>query len=169
MRLNTKKPEEQFLDAAPLKAQPHRSPDQAHAGLRMSGGPPSRSIIDACLVITGNLHSERDVQVDGKLHGDIHCSQLVVSRDATIDGNIVADEVVVRGKVKGVIRAKQVMLLDTAQVESDIFHKSLVVEQGACFDGQSRRMDEAAKATADPKPEVLQPEALQPEDEPAAA
>jgi len=169
MRLNNKKPEEQFLDTAPLKAQPHRSPDQAQAGLRMSGGPPSRSIIDACLVITGNLHSERDVQVDGKLHGDIHCSQLVVSRDATIDGNIVADEVVVRGKVKGVIRAKQVMLLDTAQVESDIFHKSLVVEQGACFDGQSRRMDEPAKATADPKPEALQPETLQPEDEPAAA
>ena len=164
MRLNTKKPEEQFLDTASLKTQPHRSPDQAYAGLRTSGGPLSRSIIDACLVITGNLHSERDVQVDGKLHGDIHCSQLIVSRDATIDGNIVADEVVVRGKVKGVIRASQVMLLDTAQVESEIFHKSLVIEQGACFDGQSRRMGEPAKATAEPRPEALQPEG-----EPAAA
>ena len=101
-----------------------------------------------CLVITGNLESERDVQVDGELNGDIRCSQLIVSRDATINGNIVADEVVVRGKVKGVIRADQVMLQDTAQVDSEIFHKSLIIEQGACFDGESRRIDEPASAAA---------------------
>ena len=114
--------------------------------LRMSGGAPSRSVIDACLVITGNLQSERDVQVDGELNGDIRCSQLIVSRDATINGNIVADEVVVRGKVKGIIRAISVTLQDTAVVESEIFHKSLAIEQGACFDGLSRRRDEPMKA-----------------------
>ena len=88
-----------------------------------------------------------------RCNGDIRCAQLIVGRDATINGSIVADEVVVRGKVKGVIRAAQVMLQDTAQVESEIFHKSLVIEQGASFDGESRRIDEPAKAPADLKPE----------------
>jgi len=46
-------------------------------------------VVDACLVITGNLQSDRDVQVDGEIHGDVHCSQLVVSKDATINGNVV--------------------------------------------------------------------------------
>jgi len=153
MLFNNKKLEEHITDTIPLRKDPQPSTDHAHAMLRMSGGPASRSVIDACLVITGNLQSERDVQVDGELNGDIRCSQLIVSRDATINGNIVADEVVVRGRVKGIIRADQVMLQDTAQVESEIFHKSLVIEQGAIFDGQSCRIDESAGASADLAPE----------------
>jgi cytoskeletal protein CcmA (bactofilin family) len=116
------------------------SPSTLQARAAM-GGAPARCVIDAALVITGNLESERDVQLDGELRGDITCSQLIISRDATLLGNVVADEVVVRGKVKGIIRAGQVMLQDTARVESEIFHKSLIVEQGALFDGESHRTD----------------------------
>ena len=146
MLFNNKKPDEDITDTIPLKRDPQPSADPAHAMLRMSGGAPSRSVIDACLVINGNLQSERDVQVDGELNGDIRCSQLIVSRNATVNGNIVAEEVVVRGRVKGVIRAGQVMLQDTARVESEIFHKSLIIEEGACFDGESRRIAEPANA-----------------------
>ncbi len=110
------------------------------------GSAPARCVIDAGLVITGNLESERDVQLDGELRGDITCTQLIISRDATLLGNVVAEEVVVRGKVKGVIRADQVMLQDTARVDSEIFHKSLIVEQGAQFDGESHRTDHIADA-----------------------
>lgn len=113
---------------------------------RAAMGAPARCIIDAALVITGNLESERDVQLDGEFRGDITCTQLIVSRDATLLGNVVAEEVVVRGKVKGSIRANQVMLQDTARVESDIFHKSLVVEQGALFDGEAHRTDRVTDA-----------------------
>ena len=112
---------------------------------RMSGSAPTRSVVDACLVITGNLQSDRDVQVDGEINGDVRCSLLVVSKDATINGNVTAEEVVVRGKVKGIIRADQVVLQETAHVESEIFHKSLIIEQGARFDGQSHRTSQTAK------------------------
>jgi cytoskeletal protein CcmA (bactofilin family) len=101
-------------------------------------------------VITGNLQSEHDLKVDGEVNGDVCCSQLIVGRDATINGNIVADAVVVRGKVKGVIRADQVMLQDTARVESDIFHKTLVIEEGARVNGEIRRKEQPAP---DPKPD----------------
>ena len=148
MRFNTKKPEENVTDTIALQSDPSLTADPVQPKLRMSAGAPPRSVIDACLVITGNLESDRDVQVDGELNGDIRCSQLIVSRNATVNGNIVADEVVVRGRVKGVIRAGQVMLQDTAQVESEIFHKSLIIEEGACFDGESRRIAEPANAAA---------------------
>jgi len=110
------------------------------------GGAPARCVIDAGLVFTGNLESERDVQLEGEFRGDITCPQLIVSRDATLLGNVIAEEVVIRGKVKGSIRATQVMLQDTARVESEIFHTSLVVEQGAQFDGESHRTDHIADA-----------------------
>ena len=119
--------------------------------LRQRAGTPARSVIDAWLTMTGNLESEGDIQVDGKVRGHIRCTQLIVGKDATIDGDIVAAEVVVRGKVKGVIRANRVKLQETACVESEIFfEKSLGIEDGASFEGQIRRVSEPSPAVAVP-------------------
>jgi cytoskeletal protein CcmA (bactofilin family) len=101
------------------------------------GGTATQSVIDAWLNISGNLQSEGDVRVDGRICGDIRCAHLVVGREATVVGHIVAEEAVVRGRVKGTIRANRVVLQDTACVESDIFHKVLSVDEGAEFDGLS--------------------------------
>jgi cytoskeletal protein CcmA (bactofilin family) len=106
----------------------------------------TRSVIDAWLTIRGDLESEGEVQIDGTVHGDIRCAHLVVGKEAVVAGNIIAEEVIVRGKVKGTIRAMSVTLQDTAVVESEIYHKSIAIEQGACFDGVSRRRDEPMKA-----------------------
>jgi len=111
--------------------------DQVLATSRVQSGSATQSVIDAWLNISGNLQSEGDVRVDGHVCGDIHCAQLVVGREATVTGHIVAEEAVVRGRVKGSIRANRVILQDTACVESDIIHKVLSIDEGAAFDGQS--------------------------------
>jgi cytoskeletal protein CcmA (bactofilin family) len=104
---------------------------------RAQSASPTQSVIDAWLTITGNLESEGDVRVEGQICGDIRCAHLVVGRDAMVSGDIIAEEAVVRGKVKGCIRANRVILQDTACVESNIYHKVLSVDEGASFDGQS--------------------------------
>jgi len=119
------------------------------AELRERAGTPARSVIDAWLTMKGDLESEGDIQVDGKVQGHIRCMQLIVGKDATIDGDVVAAEVVVRGRVKGVIRANRVRLLDTACVESEIFfEKSLGIDDGASFEGQIRRTSGPLPAVA---------------------
>jgi cytoskeletal protein CcmA (bactofilin family) len=40
-----------------------------------------------------------------------------------------------------------VILQDSARVESEIFHKTLSVDEGASFDGQSRRSQDPMKET----------------------
>ena len=106
------------------------------------------SVIGPDLTINGNLISKGEVQVDGIVEGDIHGSHVVVGETATISGSIVADEVVVRGHVVGSVHSKRVMLQATCQVEGDIFHQSLSIEQGAMFEGKSRRTADDPRAMA---------------------
>src|SRR5262245_51938356 len=108
----------------------------AHAS-RAQMGSPTQSVIDAWLTITGNLESQGDVRVEGQIAGDIRCANLLVGRDATVSGDIVAEAAIVRGRVKGTIRANRVILQDTACVESTSYHKLLSIDEGATFDGQS--------------------------------
>jgi cytoskeletal protein CcmA (bactofilin family) len=107
--------------------------------LRSSGAP---SVIGADLLITGNLVSKGEVQVDGEVQGDIHSVHVVIGEKARITGGIVADEIVVRGHVMGTVRGKRVILQTSSQVEGDIYHQTLAIEQGAFFEGKSRRTDD---------------------------
>jgi cytoskeletal protein CcmA (bactofilin family) len=97
------------------------------------------SIIGPDLLITGNLMSRGEVQIDGEIQGDVHATNLVVGDTARITGGIVADEVVVRGHVMGSVRGKRVLLQSSSHVEGDVYHLTLAIEQGAFFEGKSRR------------------------------
>ena len=110
------------------------------------------SLIGPDLTITGNLISKGEVQVDGTVEGDIHGSHVVIGESATVSGGIVADEVVIRGHVVGSVRSKRVMLQSTSQVEGDIFHQALSIEQGALFEGKSRRTSDDPRTI--PLPDV---------------
>ena len=90
----------------------------------------------------GNLESKGEVTVEGQIQGDINCAMLLVGENAQVTGGIVAEEVVVRGRVMGSIRGNKVTLQSSAHVEGDVFHRALAIEQGAFFEGKSRRADD---------------------------
>lgn len=116
---------------APVPQSPYRAPDRM-----------APSIIGEDLTVTGNVLSKGEVQVDGQIQGDVHCSSLIVGEKAQITGGIVAEDVVVRGQVMGSIRGVRVTLQASSHVEGDIFHQSLAIEQGAFFEGKSRRSED---------------------------
>jgi cytoskeletal protein CcmA (bactofilin family) len=134
--LFTKRPDKSAAESGGLPGA-RSTTDPAAPTSRVRIGSPTLSVIDAWLTITGNLESQGDVRVEGQIAGDIRCSNLVVGRDATVSGDIVAEEAIVRGKVKGTIRANRVILQDTACVESAIYHKVLSIDEGASFEGQA--------------------------------
>ncbi len=117
-------------------------PASPSAAARVGRNGAGVSIIGPDLVIIGDLVSNGQVQVDGEVQGDIHGSHIVVGEGARITGGIVSEEVVVRGTVEGSIRGRKVMLQAESRVEGDIYHKSLAIEQGAYFEGKSRRVDD---------------------------
>ena len=109
------------------------------------------SVIGPDLTINGNLVSKGEVQIDGEVQGDIHATYVVVGERARITGGIIAEEVVVRGHVMGSIRGKRVMLQSSSHVEGDVYHQSLAIEQGAFFEGKSRRSDDPLAGAQKPE------------------
>jgi cytoskeletal protein CcmA (bactofilin family) len=123
---------------APMGAVAPKSATPAYRGAERM----APSIIGEDLTVTGNVLSKGEVQVDGQIQGDVHCSSLIVGEKAQITGGIVAEDVVVRGQVMGSIRGVRVTLQASSHVEGDIFHQSLAIEQGAFFEGKSRRSED---------------------------
>jgi len=63
--------------------------------------------------------------------------RLCLARNAQLEGGVIAEEVRVRGRLIGPVRALRVRLQPGSHVEGCIYHKSLSVEQGAHFEGES--------------------------------
>ena len=88
------------------------------------------------------MSSKGEIQVDGEIQGDVQCGSLLLGDKSQINGSVLAEDVVVRGRVLGSIRGLRVTLQAQSHVEGDIYHQSLAIEQGAYFEGKSRRTDD---------------------------
>ena len=70
----------------------------------------SPSMIGEDLIIAGNVTSNGELHVDGHIQGDVQCGSLVLGETSQIEGNVVADEVVIRGRLIGSVRGLWVTL-----------------------------------------------------------
>jgi len=110
------------------------------------------SIISDDLVVIGTLTSTGDIQIDGRVDGDIRSGSVTIGEKANFEGEIVAEEVTIRGRVQGVVRARKVQLSSTCHMEGTILHEVLAVEVGAFFEGSCRHSADPLSETAG-KPE----------------
>ena len=107
-----------------------------------------KSVIGNDLKIGGvglKILSRGILQVDGEIEGDVQAAEVIVGEKGKVTGMVAGRQVVVRGKVSGVVLGQTVALQASSQVEGDIHHMSFLIEQGALFEGRSRR----AKSEAD--------------------
>jgi cytoskeletal protein CcmA (bactofilin family) len=79
------------------------------------------------------------LQVDGEIEGDVQGAAVVVGEKGKVTGMVAAQDVIIRGTVSGVVCGKSVALQASSHVEGDVHHMSLAIEQGALFEGRSRR------------------------------
>ena len=130
---NEKMPESTTVSAptpspAPAKPAASRTGDKA-------------SVISADLEVLGDLKSAGDVQIDGRVKGDIHSRGVTVSVGANIEGSIFAQSVQISGRVQGQVEASKVAILRNAEVFGDVLHETLEIESGAQFQGACRRLE----------------------------
>jgi len=104
-------------DAAPAEV-PAKAPEFKPAAAVKPKAP--ASVLSTDLTVKGNLKTTGELQVEGTIEGDIRAHLLTVGETATIKGEVIADDVVVHGRVVGRVLGLKVRLSSTAKVEGDI-------------------------------------------------
>ena len=103
--------------------------------------PATRNVasLGATLTIEGNITSEEDLQIDGKVQGPISLQgrRLTVGRTAELNSEVTAGEVIVYGKVKGNLHARdRVEIKKDGAVFGDIITVRISIEDGGDFKGR---------------------------------
>lgn len=115
---------------------------------------PIESTIGPNTHIKGDIQGDGGLRVDGIVEGAIELTgNLVVTESAKIRAEIKANNISVAGAIQGNVTATRMEILDTGRVWGDLTVKSLLVNEGAYFRGQTFMPQ-------DLKPPQLQPPAL---------
>lgn len=142
--------------AASTPFQPEPRPTPA-APVPAARPKPAASVLSSDLTIQGNVLTSGDIQIEGIVEGDIRAHMLVVGETATVKGEVIADEVVVHGRVTGRLRGIKVRLSTSARCEGDIIHKTIAIESGAHFEGSVSRQDDPIGKSKDQPARISAP------------
>jgi cytoskeletal protein CcmA (bactofilin family) len=107
--------------------------------------------IGRSVIVKGELSGAEDLFVDGEVEGSIELRShgLTVGPNGRVRANIVAQEVVIFGKVEGNVRgSERVELKRSAVLHGDISTQRIVIEDGAFLKGGIDIQK------AEPKPEI---------------
>jgi cytoskeletal protein CcmA (bactofilin family) len=87
--------------------------------------------------VTGDIKTEEDFRIDGKIEGNIECvGKVIIGPQAEVTGNITCNNADLMGKIKGNIEAHETVSLKAEVVFSgEITTKYLDIEAGAVFNG----------------------------------
>ena len=109
------------------------------------------SILGSDLIITGDIKTDGDIQIDGRLDGNLNAGNVTIGEQGAVNGKIISKSLHVRGKVTGKVNAVSVELADTANVQADLTQDQLMIANGAFFDGKCTRKS-AVPGSAAKKP-----------------
>jgi len=87
--------------------------------------------------INGNIISEGDIRIDGKVIGNVITkAKMVLGASGSIDGNVTANSGDVSGIVKGHLVISDILFLKSSgRIDGDIKTAKMVIESGAEFNG----------------------------------
>ena len=97
------------------------------------------SIIASNLSIEGIINSTGTIEIEGYIKGNIIGNSISIRETGKVEGEISANQVNIRGKFTGNIKAKNLNIFSKAEVFGEIAYQNLTVEDGASIDGQFKK------------------------------
>lgn len=99
---------------------------------------PARNIIGNGTVIKGEIESNGDIRIDGKVIGLLKSNgKIVLGQNGVIEGDIFCKHADFSGRVNGTIHVDELTSLkSTSRIEGELTTKQLYIEIGAIFTGK---------------------------------
>jgi cytoskeletal protein CcmA (bactofilin family) len=121
--------------------------DKVGAALRGVPGENGMSIIGAGMQVVGDLITDGTVRIEGRVHGTVRAGKaVVIGKEGEVEGDVVTQDAIVGGRVKGTVTAKnRLELQSTSIIDGEIRARAqhLQLDQGAHFNGHIHMIDEA--------------------------
>ena len=114
--------------------------DKAHEPMNKPTEPVSPGKINSIMEgtsIEGEVRSDSNIRIDGKVKGTIHVrGRLIVGASGLVEGDVNCQSSDIEGTVNGKITCQDLLSLKaTAKLSGDINTKKLAIEPGAVFTG----------------------------------
>ena len=123
---------------------PHHVPtvEQPVGGAPLSAT--AQESVSSGIRIKGEITGRGDLFWDGVLEGKIQIADgsFTVGRNARVNAEIEAREIIVHGEVKGVLKGERVQILSTGSVTGDMETKRIIIEDGAMLRSKVQVMRE---------------------------
>jgi len=115
------------------------------------GSPPDSviSIIGPGMKVVGDCTSDGTIRVEGTVEGSIRAGKaLVVGKNGFIDGDVVTQDAVISGRLRGTLTAESRLELQcTCQIDGQVVARRMQLEEGAILNG-TVQMGEKPRAGA---------------------
>lgn len=115
----------------------------------MNNESPARNIIGNGTIIKGEIESNGDIRIDGKVVGTLKSTgKIVLGQNGVIEGDIFCKQADLSGHVKGKLIVDELTSMkSTSNIEGELTTKQLYIEIGAKFNGKCEMSNtEAPKA-----------------------
>ena len=93
----------------------------------------SQSIIGKGAIFKGKITNASTIEINGRVEADIKSDKVTLGKNATLEGSITSELVVISGNYQGKIKADSVWLTDTSVITGEINYKSLQMDRGAAL------------------------------------
>ncbi|HYD14075.1 MAG TPA: polymer-forming cytoskeletal protein [Allosphingosinicella sp.] len=102
-------------------------------------GPAGLSFIGPEVLVSGDLATDAQLHVDGRIDGNVRCSQLVQGEAGIIAGNIQAEEARLAGTVEGQVNVRTLLVEASARILGDVTYETISMDAGAQLEGRLAR------------------------------
>ena len=96
-----------------------------------------KSVVGKSLCITGELFSNEQILIEGKIEGNLNVrNRVIIGKSGIVNADIDADEVVIEGTVNGNVKGhNKVEIVPEGVLNGNVVSKRVVLADGAVFKG----------------------------------
>src|SRR5262245_25475275 len=110
-----KEPEHARMSSLPFRAKPG------------DGKSLAVSHLGRAITVNGVLDTNGELQVHGHVLGRINADRIVIAAGGSVEGDVVANDALIGGRLNGRVFARNVTLESSADITGRVFHNNITV------------------------------------------